>query len=1012
MSAPGKGGGDRPPGRKPDIPSTVRSLLGPQLQGTKKRGLAPIGGSRPPERKRPAPIRVPRRSDVSSVGLASPSPTEGGSMPRNFRHESIDSVSSKSSIAKHLDLQSRPYTGAGQLESVAEAGARAKKSRPEPKPKPVTESVAASATPAPAAQRRPAGRSQQRQAAPDQSNPRKLRPIRGLSQPRAAGKAGRRSAFGRLLNRAKKQAATQSIAENVVVVQSPSKGATGALAPKLDLKSAALEGKAKVEAKVSAKASVDKAATQVNKGPSKASKVAAKASANVDGATGQATKAPPRASNASTKDAKAVVEAPQLGERAASKKADAKFSAEELVARRRRLSTSFGKKARDVATAAAASLEAVPLKRLDGTGDDVEVEAVDDDFAADAVQRQRSKGARATMPNWMRPKAYLTSAPVHLLRVRVIVEDVAPPAAPAQRTDARQEMIARRRVMLKEATGGKAVGKADDKAVGSAEKKGDAKLDAKADAKGTKDSREKSGRDVGGEAKRGARKLNNGDKKGDNGVGGATDEGAEAEAVTVRRRASEVFEWQRKVFSPRELVSYTHGKQIRGEQDAHYAAEVHRQLRSQYPELELAKAARRACVDARGVQLCTKVDVDAFAPVKVLGGKLTTSRASGVRRRLAKDDGLGAWKPGCVRMYIVAALDLPDDDVDIGDRIGDEVVVAEITKYDNGTLVVRPDFSKPDEWYPLTSRLGHAWRMRFELENGGGSDKGAEPDSQLRQLERTILSRRAPAPVRFEPPPPARHTRLAVFGQVTRATGFGCDTLFARLELSLPKGWLVNPSAPKSCMREGDVTTTHASECAVVRRENGDGHTRAHHLGWSVELDLIGVTDGLLQSPTVSIQLVSIDYFGCQRIEGYASWNIPVRPGRVVETLPAWKPLGTREAQLREFFVGAKVGVCDSKDAAGPAPENATRHHDRSGFVTRRAGEIVVEANAALVAPPVEQPGSGQPRSRVNLLSAARKSRVVQQAHDVARSPAASKAKKAFARGVGKVVTQLLPPSS
>jgi len=307
-------------------------------------------------------------------------------------------------------------------------------------------------------------------------------------------------------------------------------------------------------------------------------------------------------------------------------------------------------------------------------------------------------------------------------------------------------------------------------------------------------------------------------------------------------------------------------------------------------------------------------------------------------------------------MFIMAALDIPE--LEKSRKMSEhylertEMVLMELRYYEKGMLILKPDVCvAPDQWYPLRSHLGETWRMRITVEPPDKHDAlpGREEETtmvQARHQNRITTSLSDP----WEAPPPENHTRLFILAQLKKAIGFDASRLRCSVRLVLPNSedWATAPGLPETYMRDGGVITTHTSLAKVME------DVRVHHIGQAIELDLLtkmrkADEDGELLGPrraaVLEMEFFSIDYFGCQRVEGYLTWQLPRTPGHGKAILRVWRPTGTPEAKLQQYYLGARVGIDKS---LSNLEHSRVKHNDLSGFTTESAGSVEIEYNVAV----------------------------------------------------------------
>ena len=71
--------------------------------------------------------------------------------------------------------------------------------------------------------------------------------------------------------------------------------------------------------------------------------------------------------------------------------------------------------------------------------------------------------------------------------------------------------------------------------------------------------------------------------------------------------------------------------------------------------------------------------------------------------------------------------------------------------------------------------------------------------------------------------------------------------------------------------------------------------------------------------PTLYLEILSESLLGICRTEGYCHLPVPAAPGALCRRLAAWRPTGSRQAQLRRFFVGGAPELEDVSFVGVPA---------------------------------------------------------------------------------------------
>ncbi|XP_043224891.1 Meckel syndrome type 1 protein-like isoform X2 [Amphibalanus amphitrite] len=270
----------------------------------------------------------------------------------------------------------------------------------------------------------------------------------------------------------------------------------------------------------------------------------------------------------------------------------------------------------------------------------------------------------------------------------------------------------------------------------------------------------------------------------------------------------------------------------------------------------------------------------------------------------------------------------------------EEHVLCRLDWSQSGVLTVRPDFSPGSLPYRLQVSEGQKGLYAYRLEwvpppadEARAADLSASHAQTAQSRSRRDTGAR-PAPAPEFPLPPVGTLLVALNGELVSAGGFHGDNLFIQFFIELPKGWRAGADTRLSGITQ------------LCRAPRG----RDAHFGFpiSAELTFTAPDDeepAFQRWPTLYVEVLSEDALGMVRTEGYSHLSVPTTAGSVSRRLAAWRPIGSREAQLRRFFIGGSPELEDPSFVAVPTDFQGSRL-SRYGFRTETTGEVSVRLSA------------------------------------------------------------------
>eukprot|EP00474_Spongospora_subterranea_P003021 CRZ03479.1 hypothetical protein [Spongospora subterranea] len=262
----------------------------------------------------------------------------------------------------------------------------------------------------------------------------------------------------------------------------------------------------------------------------------------------------------------------------------------------------------------------------------------------------------------------------------------------------------------------------------------------------------------------------------------------------------------------------------------------------------------------------------------------------------------------------------------------------------------RPDNSEPHEF----RSPGGVW-YEYWLENVSQS---IEKESELNWKKHRPKPSLAQS--RMANLPNDGYICLNVFGEIQQSVDVPGDNLWVIYQLHVPEGWQWSKHDAKRV--EASITQISTSTEFQQRR--------VCHFQFPIEFELTGRTDSPVFSwPTIYFQVMSTDFWECDRAEGYTSiqvssetghsltrftllFQVPAIPGCHQLEGKLWRPTGTSKDAVRRFFLGG-TPVLNSIFQAGLPPQTAEKGiFNRYGFSTIETGSLMLRLNVVITVPP------------------------------------------------------------
>eukprot|EP00899_Mesostigma_viride_P004901 jgi/Mesvir1/14411/Mv09797-RA.1 len=403
----------------------------------------------------------------------------------------------------------------------------------------------------------------------------------------------------------------------------------------------------------------------------------------------------------------------------------------------------------------------------------------------------------------------------------------------------------------------------------------------------------------------------------------------------LQQTHTEVFGWQRKVFSTREV------KRLRETEDA------------QLDDMERRYKQEILATNIQGSFLYTCLQGDAFTKANEMLHAVTTSRAEGSNPLVQAVFGqLGKLRHAAVRhksMFLMAAT----DDADIPEGGGEERVLCHIRAYPNGSFDMKPGFNEGLAPYKFMTAGGTVYE--YSLSNAAAGETALEvrQEKLVAGISEKVahLRRQAFLEGGFAPPPgPSPDAvRLVIYGEIVAGKDFKRDYLYVEYFVKYdPQVWECPPD-----MMQGLHGITQVSKVMPVTLDedvtSGPGkRTALAHFCFPLELMFVCQEGNPFVWPTIFFQVCSYDPMDRFSVEGYGYLSLAgCCPGVNTHYVRTVKPQGTVKAQVQNLFVGGSPELDDITYLLIPEDLDVPIL-SRYGYKMLTSGTLKIRTNAIL----------------------------------------------------------------
>lgn len=170
---------------------------------------------------------------------------------------------------------------------------------------------------------------------------------------------------------------------------------------------------------------------------------------------------------------------------------------------------------------------------------------------------------------------------------------------------------------------------------------------------------------------------------------------------------------------------------------------------------------------------------------------------------------------------------------------------------------------------------------------------------------------------------------LDYFGDLCTVHGFEASDLRLEYMIKVPRGWY--PSEERQLYGKTQTCSTNGTDLAAI------GHPLEISLKRLERLEHGG------DSPSILVRVISIDFWGIERNEGYGQAFLPTEAGRHSITISTWKPIPESLLdRLSEYFLGSASISDDSEENPLFVSENAL---SRFGKLSASSGNVDLVLN-------------------------------------------------------------------
>ncbi|TPX38104.1 hypothetical protein SmJEL517_g00106 [Synchytrium microbalum] len=417
--------------------------------------------------------------------------------------------------------------------------------------------------------------------------------------------------------------------------------------------------------------------------------------------------------------------------------------------------------------------------------------------------------------------------------------------------------------------------------------------------------------------------------------------------------------WQSKVFSPSEILQYSHLRPNATPTEQRYHAEISK-MRTDENSAYARLLASGTTADAPTC-LFTHIDEDHFVDADDLAKGMTTAPRETMTsmahhilaNRLKSHDIARAAEPSSASHPIVMrnpreSIDIPYKEMHIMAFL--RLEQPDINSTSRHILWNRlgPNGPQPgDNLHTpgLASKITHKFEVdrrtyEYTIENASQVLTPAEEDAEYRlhyEYDRKRLKTRSTVIGNdFADIVSPQNTRVTLFGEIVSALGFGNKDLFIQYLIEFPNQW--------TCDDLPDQTLTgFTQDC----RPTFDATKKMYKAAFSFPMEAVSVYQGLEPSDTAAprllLQVTSTDFWDRTNVEGYGLATIPSTPGCYDIEVPTWRPVGTFISEMRRFFIGGGAEFEDIADQSKMTQDK--RRVNLYGLQTQSAGVVQVRLN-------------------------------------------------------------------
>ncbi|XP_034235784.1 Meckel syndrome type 1 protein-like [Thrips palmi] len=263
----------------------------------------------------------------------------------------------------------------------------------------------------------------------------------------------------------------------------------------------------------------------------------------------------------------------------------------------------------------------------------------------------------------------------------------------------------------------------------------------------------------------------------------------------------------------------------------------------------------------------------------------------------------GLPQAACQRMYIMADLSSLND-------VGANEYVLCVVRWNaaSGSLFVSPDIcGPPTESKPYRIEVDgdarNVYEYWLELASSDTSEEEKVREAELRSKVYRHQSDLRKARIGDDFCACQSGTlSVNIFGQINILQNFDDHNLFIHYFIDLPRGW------------SSDSEESLAGISASCKASNGCVHL-GHPLQFNLKLSLSELEDSsdvVPRWPQLMFEVLSMDWWGRFRTEGYGYVTLPSTAGQHHVTTHTWRPIGNSPvSELRRFFIGGNPELED-----------------------------------------------------------------------------------------------------